>query len=274
MLNKFLIRSGLKHRPKISLLIPFSTDNDMRRKNFEWLLKYWRCELPHAEIVVGESKSKIFCKGEALNNALKKSTGEVLVVLDADAYLPGMIIEHCAERIMEEQRHGHNLWYVPYRFLYRLTDRLTKRITDSNPCHPFRPPMPPDECDIENSGQIIRYGNMYGAMITIFPRKAIPIIKCFDEHFSGWGGEDMAFLRMMDTLFGKHKTTYNAIFHLWHHYHGKTHRERTWDNQEKPNANNWKRTNRYHFAHRKPSKMIELVEENYGHYNSRVNPPE
>jgi hypothetical protein len=82
----------------------------------------------------------------------------------------------------------------------------------------------------------------------------------------------MAFLQMMDGVFGKHKTTPNPVYHLHHPAHGKTHRERTWDNQDKPNVNNWKRTNRYHHARRNPSKMIELIEENYGYYQSRVRP--
>lgn len=268
--KNILMRVGIVHRPKISLLIPFSSDDPKRERNFKWLIKYWRHQLPDAEIVIGHSKSKVFCKGEALNNAFKKSSGKVLAVVDADAYLRSEVIEYCADRILEEQARGHNLWFVPYRFLYRLTERVTEHIVHSNPAHPYIPLEPPLDCQIECNHEMVRYGSMYGAMITIFPRKAMEVIKCFDEHFYGWGGEDMAFLLALDTMFGKHKTTGNAVFHLWHHYHGKTHRERTWDNQDKPNANNWKRTNRYHFARRNPSKMRELVEENYGFYNMRV----
>ncbi len=63
--------------PKISLLIPFSSKDPVRKESFRWLLKYWRHELPDAEIIIGRSHSKVFCKGRALNNAIRRSTGDV-----------------------------------------------------------------------------------------------------------------------------------------------------------------------------------------------------
>src|ERR1700749_3749438 len=102
-----------KKRPKISLLIPFSTTDPVRKKSFKWLLRYWRHELPDAEIIVGESRSPVFCKGEALNDAVERSSGKVLVVLDADTYISGKVIEYCADRILEEECYGNHLWYVP-----------------------------------------------------------------------------------------------------------------------------------------------------------------
>src|SRR3954471_23510359 len=104
-----------KKQPKVSLLIPFSAAHQIRQRTFKWLLKYWANELPDAEIVVGHSGGKVFCKGKALNNAARKATGKILVILDADAYLPGIIINRCADRILEEI--DHHLWYVPYRHL-------------------------------------------------------------------------------------------------------------------------------------------------------------
>lgn len=267
-IKRFLVHHGFCKRPKISLLIPFSTEDKARHKNFKWLLRYWKYELPDAEIIVGKSRSRIFCKGEALNDAFEKSTGKVLVVLDADAYLPGKIITHCADRILEEQKYGNNLWFVPYRLLYRLTRQITEMIVHSDPKNPLRLPIPPPDCYIENHGDIIHYGHMFGAMITIFPRKALDYIRCFDEHFVGWGGEDVSFLRMMDTLFGKHKTTNNPVFHLWHPYHGKTHRERTWDNQDTPNKY-WRRTSQYRDAIGNIPKMGKLAQENWDYYFRR-----
>ena len=66
------------------------------------------------------------------------------------------------------------------------------------------------------------YGHRYGAMITILPREALDTLGCFDERFKGWGGEDIAFLRALDTLFGKHKTIDDDVMHLWHPVIGLT----------------------------------------------------
>lgn len=255
--------------PKISILIPFSSKDPIRKRNFKWLLAYWRCSLPNAEVIVGHSYSKIFCKGEALNNAASRARGRVFVILDADAYLDPKVIERCANRIIEEQELGYNLWYVPYRSLYRLTKEASDRLREYEPCDAPILTIPPKE-DVENAGHSLRYGHMYGAMIMIFPAVAFQLLGCFDERFKGWGGEDVALLRMLDTLFGKHKTTKNSIFHLWHPYIGGNYQSRRWNGQEKGSSNS-KLNMRYHKATRSPSLMNQISNEsrNYKHVKDR-----
>ena len=246
-----------EERPKISLLIPFTTKNAERKAEFEWLLKYWKHELPDAEIIVGESHSRVFCKGEALNHAVRKSTGKVLVVLDADAYISGRVIERCTNRILEEMQ--DHLWYVPYRHLYRLKWEASKKIIASDPEHPLRLSSPPPLEDVEN-GKQSNYGHRYGAMVMIFPREALDAVGgCFDERFKGWGGEDVALLRALDTLYGKHKTVNTDIIHLWHPVIGDSYKTRVWKGQKgsQPNAN---LAMAYHRATRKPEQMRTLVE--------------
>lgn len=247
-----------KERPKISLLFPFSSKDPVRRRNFKWVLSYWRHELPDAEIVIGKSKGKIFCKGEALNHAVKKSSGEVLVIIDADAYISGAIIDRCANRILEEKK--HHLWYVPYRRLYRLKRDITEQIIVSDPADPLRLPSPPPPGTYENSGDKAKYGHRYGAMLMMFPREAYHVLGRFDERFKGWGGEDVALLRALDTLYGKHKTTKNDILHLWHPFIGSDYQSRVWTGQKAPNANG-NLANRYHKATNNPSDMRRLVDE-------------
>lgn len=251
-----------KRVPKISLLIPFSSKDSIRKKNLQWLLQYWRHELPHAEIIIGRSRSKIFCKEEALNDAVRRSSGKILVILDADAYLPGHIIKHCANRILEELDHGHHLWYVPYRNLYRLTEEASSWIINSEPSHPLRFPTPPSPWMVENWGDKSKYGHRYGAMIMMFPRKAYDILGGFDERFKGWGGEDIALLRALDTLYGKHKTTNNDILHLWHPFIGDTHVTRKWAGQTAANSNS-ELANKYSKASRLPTEMRRLVDEGH-----------
>jgi predicted glycosyltransferase involved in capsule biosynthesis len=255
---------GRYHQPKISLLIPFSSHDPERISTFKWVLEYWRNELPKAEIVIGVSHSKPFCKGEALNHAAKQATGKVLVILDADAYMSGAVIERCADRIIEETE--NHLWYVPYRHLYRLDQEISRAITESDPADPLRLSSPPPLEHVEN-GQSSKYGHRYGAMIMMFPREALDVIGgCFDERFRGWGGEDVALLRALDTLYGKHKTTNNDILHLWHPFIGDSYMNRRWDGQRDNQANK-NLANAYNRATRNPSQMRKLVEDgcNKGH---------
>lgn len=247
-----------KPRPKITLLIPFHTNNKQRKKVFKWVLEYWKDQLPDAEIIIGHSNAKPFCKTEALNNAADRATGKVLVILDADTYMPGWIIDKAADRILEELEHGNHLWYVPYKHLYRLNKQITAKIIASDPKDPLQIPSPPPEEYLDDDGQKRSYGRRYGAMVMVFPREALEVIKCFDERFRGWGGEDVALLRALDTLWGKHKTTPNDVLHLWHPYFGHSYKTRTWMHQK--HQLNAKLAMQYHRATRHPSKMQEIIE--------------
>jgi glycosyltransferase involved in cell wall biosynthesis len=251
--NLFFKAPCENEQPKISILIPFSSEDKIRKRSFKWLLKYWKHELPDAEIIIGKSNSEIFCKSEALNNAFKESTGKVIVVMDSDAYISGKVIEHCADRILEEIDRGHRLWYVPYRHLYRLTKEASERILESDPKHPYRFPEHPADCFIENAGDV--------AMCTVMPREAIEILGCFDERFDkGWGGEDIALLRALDTLYAKHKTTKNSILHIWHPFYGANYKTRTWAKQEVAGGNT-QLANKYNRATGRPSDMRHLINE-------------
>ena len=261
-LKWFSVKKPEKKRPKISLLIPFSSKDKMRKKTLKWLIEYWKYELPDAEIVIGRSTSKVFCKGEALNDAVRRSTGRVLVIIDSDAYIKGSIIEKCANRILEDP--CDRLWFVPYRHLYRLKRHITEKIISSDPKDPIRVKCHPPLDDVENNGDKNKYGHRYGAMCMIFPREAYDVLGCFDERFKGWGGEDVSLLRALDTLYGKHKTIRTCIFHLWHPYIGIDYRSRKWAGQKRANPNS-ELANKYNRATRHPSKMRRLVDEGCKH---------
>lgn len=244
-------------RPKISLLIPFSSRNRVRRRTLNWLLEYWEHELPEAEIIVRSSRGRVFCKGEALNRAMKKARGKIIVIIDSDAYISGDVLSLCADRMLEELE--NHLWYVPYRHLYRLTKEASEFILDSHPACPIRLSSPPPPEFIEKGGDKSKYGHRYGAMCMMFPKEAYDILGCFDERFKGWGGEDIALLRALDTLYGKHKTTENDILHLWHPFLGENYTTRKWEGQASGGVNN-ELANKYNKATGKPSKMRKLVD--------------
>lgn len=247
----------IDERPKLSLLIPYRKSDKQRDLVLKWLLKYWKAELPDAEIIIGRSKSKIFSKTEAFNDAARKSTGKVLVLLDADAYISGKVLDRAATRILDEL--DNHLWYVPYRKLYRLNRFATNLIIYSDPANPFRVPSPPPKNYLEDNGDKAGYGHRYGAMVMEFPREAFDILGGFDERFKGWGGEDVAILRALDTLYGKHKITNNDVLHLHHPVIGKNYKDRMWKGQQK--QLNSELASKYNRATRNPSKMRELVEE-------------
>lgn len=254
-LGNFLKSIFLRRRPQISIIIPFSSGDRDRMRNFRWLFKYWKDNLPQAEIIIGRSSGKIFCKGEAMNRAVRRSRGAILAILDADAFLPASTIERCANRILEADKRGHNIWFIPYRWLSRLDKHTTRQVVHSNPKHPHKLPCPPPKAwtDVQSHGKY--YGYRFCAMAFVFPRRAWEAIGGFDERFVGWGGEDICFMKTLDTIWGKHKTIKGCIYHLFHPYKGH-YTSRKWEGQERTND---ELTSKYFRANRNPSLMWELI---------------
>jgi len=244
--------------------VPFRPDNAHRKRIWKWLEHYWASELPEAEIVMGDDNGTPFSKTCAVNDAASRARGNIFVILDADTYIPGQVIRDAAARINRARRKGYPLWFVPYRRVFRLTAEATERVLQSSPTDPLRFPSPPSDLDVE-SIQGSAFGHRFGALIQIMPREAFELVGGMDKRFRGWGGEDIAFVRALDTLYGKHKTSKNDVLHMWHPKHGDTWVTRKWKGQHHPRTND-NLAIRYNRATGDLEKMRRLVDESqHGH---------
>jgi hypothetical protein len=245
----------------ISLLVPFRSDSEHRTRVWEWLHDYWEHELPGAEIVMGSDEHSPFVKTAAVNRAFRGSHGDIVVILDADCYLPGSVILSCAKRIRSARRRGRKLWFIPYRHFYRLTRDATEEILRHDPDDPPRIPDPPPPSMTEDSRNSSS-GHWWGALIQIMPRRAFEAAGGMDERFNqGWGGEDAAFMVAVDTLYARHRTTGNAVFHLWHPHTGTDDQfERMWQGQSELGGNSRLATF-YSMARGRAKRMSKLTRE-------------
>lgn len=224
---------------KISLLVPWRDDGtEGRLVNWTWLRKFWEHELPNAELIIGVDEGIPFSKTCAINNAFQQSHGDVVVLLDADCYIEPSVILECADRIRNARKEipPEPLWFVPYRHLFRLTTDATTKLIASSPDNALRFTNPPDLDDVGSTAGSAA-GHWFGALIQIMPREAYMMVGGMDPRFRGWGGEDVTFVRVIDTLYGRHRTTDNQVFTLMHHAEGNE-LLRTWEGQEKIGANN------------------------------------
>lgn len=228
-----------RHAERISLLIPFRTDHAERERNWSWLKEYWENELPEAEVIIGTDENTPFCKTHAVNDAFRKATGDVIVILDADCYISAESIREAARHIRHARRHGKKLWFIPYRRFYRLTESASLRLLDSDPADPVTFNDPPPKHDLDTHGGV-SFGHWYGALIQVMPREAFIEAGGMDERFRGWGGEDISFMHAVDTLYGRHKTINGAVYHVHHPtIKGKWLATRQWEGQDGPEMNDW-----------------------------------
>jgi len=201
----------------ISLLVPYKSDSGVRQDVWQWLREYWTNELPGAQICMGTDWETPFCKTAAVNRAGAQAGGDIMVILDADCYISGEVILGCADRIRQAGKENRKVWFIPYRNFYRLTEEASNQITSSDSKKPYRPASPPPETSIiRTESNSPTTGHWWGALIQIMPREAFAAAGGMDERFAGWGGEDVSFMRAVDTLWAKHKTTPNDVLHLWH----------------------------------------------------------
>ena len=229
----------MKHRRHegISLLVPFRPaqwdEDDYRTRDWQWLRQYWAHELPDAEIVLGTDDGYPFSKTAAINDAARRATGDIFVILDSDCYISGRVLKSCARRIRNAESRGRALWFVPYRRFHRLPPSVTDELLDSDPTNPLRfgdpyPYLPGDH----PYGQRVD-GHHYGALITMISRHAFwDVMGGTDLRFRGWGSEDVAWMFAADTLYGRHQTSDNDVFHMYHHGIGSTWKTRQWEGQE------------------------------------------
>jgi len=259
----------------VSIIVPFQCKDltSQRVKNWKWLERYWSYHFPGAEIIVGvdevsEKNLGIpFSKAAAINEAVSRAKGDVLVIVDADGYISAKHVRHCIKEIRESRADRERLWFIPYRQFYRLTQAASRRILESNPHNPYMPPTPPNVNDIQcTSGS--QHGHWFGAGIQIMPREAFKEVGGWDERFRGWGGEVHAAMRAMDTLYWSHKTLPGQFLHIWHpmidtqgdnkDYVGWE--SRIWTNQLSSGAND-ELSARYYGAYNDRHRMRKLVDE-------------
>ena len=267
----------LRHLRKgqgISILVPFHCPDkqDQRSKNWHWLKRYWECVLPSAEIIMGEDRygqehGLPFSKSAAVNDAASKAKGDIYVIVDADGFIDYKVVLEAAKRIRKARRRGHRLWFVPYRWFYRLTEDCSRKLLNSPHCNPHKFPTPPPQCCIQSQDGS-QYGHWYGAGIQIMPEEAFWMVGGWDERFRGWGGEDHAAMRAMDTLYWRHKTLPVQFLHVWHPMISPkgvsgelvSWRERMWAGQAGAGANDHL-SGRYYGANGEPDRMRRLVDE-------------
>jgi hypothetical protein len=140
-----------------------------------------------------------FNKPAAINRAREKASGDVLLIGDADTY-PGDL--RAMVRLLETPW-KRVPWVLPERYV-----KLTREATHDAL---YGPPRAFTEADYEWVGR----GVSWSAGVVV--RAAdFDDVGGYDERFSRWGADDVAFAMIMQTLIGPVERHPCACYHHWH----------------------------------------------------------
>jgi glycosyltransferase involved in cell wall biosynthesis len=187
---------------RLSILIPYGGTEEWRQRHFYWLLDRYGKLLPDAQIVIGTSDEP-FNRGKARNEAFSKSTGDVLLIADADTIFHLDQIEAAINMLQ-----GHRTWVIPYGWYYNLNRETSENILMLDSGETVMEPTSPASWEHKVESW---------AGLLVMPREAFEQVGGYDEGFQGWGYEDNAFRLALDTLWGSHtRLPWSYCLHLWH----------------------------------------------------------
>jgi hypothetical protein len=149
-----------------------------RRASFDWVRRYWTETLPDAEVVVSDVEP--FTKARALNDAVRRSSGDVILHSDPDSFVD----EARALEALRLASEADGL-VVPFdRYLY-LSESASADFYASGLVRP----------DPDCTGGPGGVGNC-----TVYSRTTWERAGGYDERFGVWGGGDGCFAYAADAL--------------------------------------------------------------------------
>lgn len=195
----------------ISILIPYTSDNELREKNWNWIKNRYELLMPDAEICIGESYKQPYSRSESINNAAKKATREIFLITDADIVFDINDLYRCLDMLKTYK------WIIPYSKLIKFNRVFTREILSYDSSFYIH------SIELSESNSNIFFDSSTNSRyqviggICIIRREHFYECGGFDERFRGWGGEDDAFSRIVKYLYKEIGRPLDmTVYHLFH----------------------------------------------------------
>lgn len=221
--------------PDVSVLVPYRPDGGHRDRVWGWVSRWWASNHPQWQIVVGVCADGPWVKAAAVEDALAKADGHLLVLADADVICEGV-------GLAVEQVVGGAPWAVPHHTVHRLTEQATTAVMGGA--------IPRTRLGLERKP----YRGVEGGGLVVVPRAAYEQVP-LDPRFAGWGQEDESAGLAWNTLLGRR---WRGGAPLWHLHHPLADRV----NRHVGSAESWALHVRYRYAAKDgPAAMRSLIDE-------------
>lgn len=185
----------------LSVIVPYGPDGGYRDRAWEWIQRRYRALLADAEICTGApdhiGEPGLFNRPQAYNRAFAKSTGDIIMLADADTAFSA---EWVRDAVTVAEAGG---WVMP-----KLYVKHSETYTDNLLCGSPTATIVVDELD-----EVVP--NSWSGLV-VMPRAAFELVGGGDERHLGWGWEDICLGLSVETMWGPHTRLDGYAHHLWH----------------------------------------------------------
>ena len=172
----------------VSVVVPFRGDGGRRDELWAFCKAWWVSHFPEFELIESDNGDEPFSRGGSRNAGAERSSGDILIFADADT-----LVAHVEEAVKIAEGGMWCLAYAESQYL-ALTEEATLALLKTDPTGQLREPTR-EEC----REHLTSYGG-----VQAMPREAFFRAGMYCKQFRGFGGEDVAFMFAMDTLWSPH----------------------------------------------------------------------
>lgn len=187
----------------VSVIVPYRSDSGLREEIWTWLSKRWKDVYPDFELCVADSESEEFSRSEARNNAFADSTGDIVIIADADSIPTTRTLLACVDAVSKDS----DVWAVAHDKYFMLNEEATVGVMAQPASLQISPPP---------TSMLLRPPFVSYAGMLVMHRNSYEEVGGYDERFKGWGLEDWAFRVSLDTLKQPLQRTPGALLHMYH----------------------------------------------------------
>ncbi len=234
---------------QVSLLVPHRAEEGTPRdRNWQWCRERWLAAHPDWELVVHPGDDvEPFSKTTAVNEAFKRSSGDVLVVSDSDTWMDADL------KRATHHAYEHGVLVMPWKRAWRLHREPSDRLLVEGPGAELG--------DAAKQGVKGPHA-ITAAMCYVISRDSFIEVNGMDPRFRGYRFEDVSFRRSCDYILGRGRYLYDDCYSL---FHERPRRETirgsavVWGSEDGGDDNRWLNTK--YIKARSPSAMRALVDE-------------
>lgn len=186
-----------------ALVIPYQGESRFRVAS--WVKNRFQALHPSWTLIVATEGGDPWTKPRAVNQAVRASSADLLVVADADIAVTREALELAVQHVVDGAA-----WAVPFSTIYRLDQACTAEVL-ACPYDREIWPLDPEDCVSHKPP----YPAVPGGGVVVVARDAFDTVNGVDPEFE-WGQEDASFGWALDTLAGPHHMFDAPLWHMWH----------------------------------------------------------